>query len=51
MHTDCPKCGFEDCFFNGVSWECPDCGYEWGSISRKKQLDPVIITLDDGSEK
>lgn len=29
MNTDCPKCGSENAFFNGVCWECPDCDYEW----------------------
>ena len=29
---DCPKCGFYDCYFNGVCYECPDCGNQWGCV-------------------
>lgn len=45
MNTDCPKCGCEDAFFNGVCWECPNCDYEWGAVNRK--VVPIYITLDD----
>jgi hypothetical protein len=26
----CPRCGGETAFFNGVSYECPECDLEWG---------------------
>lgn len=29
MNTECPNCGAEDAFFNGVCYECPACDYEW----------------------
>lgn len=29
MTIECPKCGSEDAFFNGVCYECPTCDYEW----------------------
>ena len=29
MNVECPKCGAEDAFFNGVYYECPCCDYKW----------------------
>jgi DNA-directed RNA polymerase subunit RPC12/RpoP len=32
METDeimCPECGYENCYFNGFSYECPECDHEW----------------------
>jgi hypothetical protein len=29
--TICPKCGDENAYFNGATYECPDCGREWES--------------------
>jgi uncharacterized Zn ribbon protein len=29
MEIQCPKCGDEQAFFNGVCYECPDCDYQW----------------------
>ena len=34
MFTDttiCPVCGDENAYFNGIAYECPDCGHEWHS--------------------
>jgi len=31
--STCVKCHNESAFFNGVSYECPDCDYEWGFIN------------------
>lgn len=33
METVCPNCGEENAFFNGICYECPDCGYEWSDES------------------
>ena len=30
--TICPKCGNEGAYFNGLEYECPECGYTWGGI-------------------
>ena len=30
MNTECPKCGSEDAYFDGVRYFCPCCDYEWG---------------------
>lgn len=30
MEIICPRCGSDDCYHNGVCYECNDCGYEWG---------------------
>ena len=32
MEILCPKCGDENCFHNGVSYECPECNHEWGFL-------------------
>ena len=29
MEIECPNCGFDDCYYNGSCYECPDCGYTW----------------------
>ncbi len=29
MNTECPKCGSEDAYFDGVHYQCPVCDYEW----------------------
>jgi len=39
--VDCPECGDEGAFFNGVTYECPNCGYEWD--------DDVETEMDDDS--
>lgn len=31
MEIECPNCGCEDAYFNGVCYECPDCEYIWTS--------------------
>jgi hypothetical protein len=27
--VDCPRCGSENAYFNGVAYECPECDFEW----------------------
>lgn len=29
MEIECPNCHYEDAYFNGRCYECPDCGYCW----------------------
>lgn len=29
LNVECPKCGSESAYHNGVCFECPDCDYEW----------------------
>lgn len=29
MEVECPKCGCDECYHDGVSYVCPDCGYRW----------------------
>lgn len=26
---ECPNCGRDNAYYDGVSYVCPDCGYEW----------------------
>lgn len=33
FNEECPNCGCEDAYHNGVCYECPDCGEEWGEES------------------
>lgn len=28
---ECPYCGDEGAYFNGICYECPACGMEWES--------------------
>jgi len=28
----CPNCPSEDCYFNGISYECPNCDHTWGQV-------------------
>ncbi|MDE6556223.1 MAG: hypothetical protein K2K55_04585 [Duncaniella sp.] len=30
MNTECPNCGMENAYFDGVEYVCPDCGHTWG---------------------
>lgn len=30
MNTECPKCGMENAYFDGVEYVCPDCDHTWG---------------------
>lgn len=27
MNIECPNCGSENAYYNGVEYECPDCDY------------------------
>lgn len=27
--VNCPKCGIDNCYFDGVMMVCPDCSHEW----------------------
>ena len=29
MLIECPNCGCEDAYHDGVSYVCPDCGNRW----------------------
>jgi protein PhnA len=29
MTVECPKCGMENAYHDGVNYVCPDCDYEW----------------------
>ena len=35
----CPKCHNESAYFNGISYECPDCEYEWGFINEENSYE------------
>ncbi len=29
MNTECPVCGSEDAYHDGVQYVCPNCDHEW----------------------
>ena len=29
MTVECPNCGMENAYHDGVNYVCPDCDYEW----------------------
>lgn len=29
MNTECPNCGHDNAYHNGICYDCPDCGYRW----------------------
>lgn len=31
MTTECPVCGCEGAYHNGVYYECPNCDSKWGN--------------------
>lgn len=33
LNIECPKCGMENAYFNGLQFECPDCNHTWGELS------------------
>lgn len=30
MTVECPNCGMENAYYDGVCYVCPDCDYTWG---------------------
>lgn len=40
--VDCPECGDEGAYFNGMTYECPNCGFEWDD-----ELKSVLYTDDE----
>ncbi len=47
--TTCPQCDRDNAFYNGVCWECPDCGYSWDDSVYKWDYRP-IITLNESDD-
>jgi hypothetical protein len=45
--TECPECSNENAYFNGLNYECPDCGCEWGALNDFESDD----NLDDDDQK
>ncbi|KAF1689037.1 zinc ribbon domain-containing protein YjdM [Pseudoxanthomonas koreensis] len=38
---DCPQCGLDNTYADGVLWICPDCGHEWGEDTGAEEGTPV----------
>ena len=50
---NCPKCGGEYTYFDGLLYVCPDCGHEFDSIEHPAESDNVTrdsngVELFDG---
>lgn len=43
----CPKCSMQNTYFDGTSYVCPDCFYEW--IAEEKEMS-VISKDSNGAE-
>ncbi|MDX2191044.1 MAG: hypothetical protein SFY32_14380 [Bacteroidota bacterium] len=39
LEINCPNCGMDNAFFNGICYECPDCDFTWneGSIEEEEE--------------
>lgn len=37
MEVVCGNCGSESAYFNGVSYECPDCDNQWGEVTIRNE--------------
>jgi len=33
IEINCPNCGSDNAFHNGVCYECPECDHEWSDES------------------
>ena len=44
MNTECPYCGSESAYHNGLCYVCPDCDAEWDD-------DDEFITPDDDDDE
>lgn len=40
---ECPNCGGENAYCNGLEYECPDCGYVWDC----EEIDEAEAEYDD----
>ena len=40
-HESCPSCGGETAYFNGMSYECPECDYKWGVTDEENDDDEI----------
>ena len=39
--TECGRCGSEGAYFNGLEYECPDCGFKFGAIELEEDFDEL----------
>lgn len=46
MEVNCPSCSYDNAYFDGVNYVCPDCDYTWGD-KHISQID----TADDYFEE
>lgn len=49
MDIICNRCGDENAFFNGASYECPNCENEWGFIDEDSNRNNLEDEDDDES--
>ena len=46
MHQNCPKCGSENTYQDGLIWICPECSNEWTENEASKS---ESLVADDAS--
>ena len=44
----CPHCGEEGCYNNGVTYQCPDCDYEWEFGTDEDGFEIIVWDNIDG---
>lgn len=44
---ECPNCGCDNAYHDGVSYFCPDCDFEWGKSIEDEDDDEEDISDDD----
>ncbi len=47
---ECPKCGMENAYFDGVSYYCPDCDHEWGEVETEEEDFDAYYVADDSED-
>jgi len=47
LNTDCPYCGSEGAYHNGVEYECPECGATWDDEVELDDDDSDVQSDDD----
>ncbi len=52
MHTppNCPQCGMDNTYFDGTSFHCPDCGFEFTNTTEEETSEDTTVRDSNGTE-